>query len=330
MRFGVVRKFCTLAAIVATVVCSVSSFSARAQAWPVKPVRLIVPFAPGGSADTLGRLVAQKLGESFRQTFVVENRSGAGGVIGSELVAKAPPDGYTLLVSGVASHCIAPALSKEFPFDPLRDFSHIALFGGPPGVLVVHPSVPSRDLRQFIALLRAQPGKLSYGSPGNGTQGHLLAEQLKQVAAIEMTHVPYKGAGPAVADMMAGHVAAGSTTLSTASTQIRAGKLRALAVSSARRLPEFPDVPTYAELGYPELTATIWFSLSGPAGMPRDIINRLNVEVRRILQQADVRERLKLEGIEALDLDPQAFSAFVAAELKRWAPVVRAAGARAD
>lgn len=310
--------------------CAAWASAAAAQVWPSKPVRLIVPFAPGGSADTLGRLVAQKLSESFKQTFVVENRGGAGGVIGSELVAKAPADGYTLLVSGVASHCIAPALSKEFPFDPLRDFTHIALFGGPPGVLVVHPGVAAKDLREFVALLKAQPGRISYGSPGNGTQGHLLAEQLKQVAGIEMTHVPYKGAGPAVADMIAGHVSAGSTTLSTAATQIRAGKLRALAVSSSRRLADFPDVPTYAELGYPELTATIWFSLSGPAGVPRDIVNRLNSEVRRILQQADVRERLRPEGVEIGDLDPQAFSAYVAAELKRWAPVVRAAGARAD
>ena len=310
--------------------CAAWASAAAAQVWPSKPVRLIVPFAPGGSADTLGRLVAQKLSESFKQTFVVENRGGAGGVIGSELVAKAPADGYTLLVSGVASHGIAPALSKEFPFDPLRDFTHIALFGGPPGVLVVHPGVAAKDLREFVALLKAQPGRISYGSPGNGTQGHLLAEQLKQVAGIEMTHVPYKGAGPAVADMIAGHVSAGSTTLSTAATQIRAGKLRALAVSSSRRLADFPDVPTYAELGYPELTATIWFSLSGPAGVPRDIVNRLNSEVRRILQQPDVRERLRPEGVEIGDLDPQAFSAYVAAELKRWAPVVRAAGARAD
>ena len=310
--------------------CAVWASAAAAQVWPSKPVRLIVPFAPGGSADTLGRLVAQKLSESFKQTFVVENRGGAGGVIGSELAAKAPADGYTLLVSGVASHCIAPALSKEFPFDPLRDFTHIALFGGPPGVLVVHPGVAAKDLREFVALLKAQPGRISYGSPGNGTQGHLLGEQLKQVAGIEMTHVPYKGAGPAVADMIAGHVSAGSTTLSTAATQIRAGKLRALAVSSSRRLADFPDVPTYAELGYPELTATIWFSLSGPAGVPRDIVNRLNSEVRRILQQADVRERLRPEGVEIGDLDPQTFSAYVAAELKRWAPVVRAAGARAD
>jgi len=303
---------------------------ARAQTWPSKPVRLVVPFAPGGTADTLGRLVALKLGETFKEGFVVENRGGAGGVVGSELVAKAAPDGYTLVVSGVASHCIAPAMSKNFPFDPLRDFSHIALFGGPPGVLVINPALPVKDLRQFIAYARAENGKLAYGSPGNGTQGHLIAEQLKQVAGIEMTHVPYKGASLAVSDLIAGHLTVTSTTLTTAAAQIKAGRARGLAVSSLKRIPEFPDIPTFGELGYPELTASIWFSLSGPAGMPPEIVNRLNAEVRRALQLPDVRERLRPEGIEPGDLDPQQFTAFVASELKRWAPIVRASGAQAD
>ena len=304
--------------------------AAHAQTWPAKTVRIIVPFASGGTADTLGRLVAQKLGETFKENFVIENRGGAGGVIGSELVSKAAPDGYTLLVSGVASHCIAPALSKNFPFDPLRDFSHIALFGGPPGVLVVNPSLPVQDLKQFIAYARKEAGKLAYGSPGNGTQGHLIAEQLKQVAGIEMTHVPYKGASLAVADLIAGHLPVTSTTLTTAATQIKAGRARALAVSSASRVPDFPDVPTFAELGYPELTASIWFSLSGPPGIAPEIVNRLNAEVRRALRLPDVRERLRPEGIEPGDLDPQQFAAFMAAELKRWAPIVRASGATAD
>jgi tripartite-type tricarboxylate transporter receptor subunit TctC len=321
-------RFITKAAVLAA--ASLSFGIAWAQGWPAKTVRVVVPFAPGGTADTLGRLVSQKLGESLKENFVIENRGGAGGVIGSDLVAKAAPDGYTLLVSGVASHCIAPALSKNFPFDPVRDFTHIALFGGPPGVLVVNPSVPAQDLKQFIAYAKKEGGKLAYGSPGNGTQGHLIAEQLKQVAGIEMTHVPYKGASLAVADLIAGHVPVTSTTLTTAATQIKAGKARALAVSSAKRVPDFPDVPTFAELGYPELTASIWFSLSGPAGMPPEIANRLNAEVRRILQLPEVRERLRLEGIEPGDLDPQQFTAFVAAELKRWAPVVRASGAHAD
>ena len=303
---------------------------AWAQSWPAKPVRIVVPFAPGGTADTLGRLVAQRLTDSFGQNFVVENRGGAGGVVGSELVAKAAPDGYTLVVSGVASHCIAPALSKNFPFDPVKDFTHIALFGGPPGVLVINPSLSALNLKEFIALAKTQPGKLAYGSPGNGTQGHLIAEQLKQVAGIEMTHVPYKGASLAVADLIAGHVLVTSTTLTTAATQIRAGRARALAVSSAKRVPDFPDVPTFDELGYPEMTASIWFSLSGPSGIPPEIADRLNAEVRRILRLADVRERLRLEGIEPGDLDPQQFSDFLAAELKRWGPVVRASGAQVD
>ena len=304
--------------------------AALAQAWPSKPVRVVVPFAPGGTADTLGRLVATKLSETFKETFVVENRGGAGGVVGSELVAKSAPDGYTLVVSGVASHCIAPALSKNFPFDPLRDFTHIALFGGPPGVLVIYPGLPAKDLKQFIAYAKAENGKLAYGSPGNGTQGHLIAEQLKQVTGIEMTHVPYRGASLAVSDLIAGHVMVTSTTLTTAATQIKAGKARALAVSSAKRIPEFPEVPTFAEMGYPELTASIWFSLSGPAGLPPDIVNRLNAEVRRVLRLPDVLERLRPEGIEPGDHAPQQFTAFVASELKRWAPVVRASGAQAD
>jgi tripartite-type tricarboxylate transporter receptor subunit TctC len=305
-------------------------WSALAQGWPSKPVRVVVPFAPGGTADTLGRLVAAKLGDAFKENFVIENRGGAGGVVGSELVAKAAPDGYTLVVSGVASHCIAPALSKNFPFDPLRDFTHIALFGGPPGVLVIYPALPVKDLKEFIAYAKAEHGKLAYGSPGNGTQGHLIAEQLKQVAGIDMTHVPYRGASLAVADLIAGHVPVTSTTLTTAAAQIKAGKARALAVSALKRVPEFPEVPTFAELGYPELTASIWFSLSGPAEMQPEVVNKLNAEVRRALQLPEVRERLRPEGIEPGDLDPQQFTAFVAAELKRWAPVVRASGARAD
>src|SRR3989442_8430693 len=268
-------------ALVAVALLGLGATGADAQAWPARPVRIIVPFAPGGTADTLGRLVAQRLSESFKENFVVENRAGAGGVIGSELVAKAAPDGYTLVVSGVATHCIAPALSKTFPFDPLRDFTHIALFGGPPGVLVVNPALPAQDLKQFIAYARKEPGKLAYGSPGTGATGRLIAEQLKQVAGIEMTHVPYKGASLAVADLIAGHVPVTSTTLTTASTQIKAGRARALAVSSAKRIPEFPEVPTFGELGYPELTASIWFSLSGPAGIAPEIVSRLNAEVRR-------------------------------------------------
>jgi tripartite-type tricarboxylate transporter receptor subunit TctC len=303
---------------------------AFAQSWPTKPVRIIAPFAPGGSADTLGRVVAQKLTESLKENFIVENRPGAGGVIGSEVVAKAAPDGYTLLVSGVASHAVAPALPRGTPYDPVKDFTHIALFGGPPAVLVVNPNVPAKDLKEFVALLKKEPGKYSYGSPGNGTHGQLVAELFKQLAGVDMQHVPYKGASNAVADLIAGHIPVASTTLSTAAGQIHGGKARALAISTAKRLPDYPNVPTYAEMGYKDLVATIWFSLSGPAGMPAEIVERLNSEVRKALDAADTRERLRHEGIEPGKLSASEFSAFVASEVKRWAPVVKASGAKND
>jgi len=306
--------------------------TARAQPgkWPDKPVRIVVPFAPGGTADMFGRLVAIKLSENLGQSFAIDNRAGAGGVLGSDFVAKSAPDGYVLVVSGVASHAIAPAMSAKFPYDPVKDFTHIALFGGPPFVLAVHPSIPAKDLKAFIAVAKAHRGALSYGSPGNGTQGHLVGELFKQITGVNMVHVPYKGASGAVSDLIAGHIDAVSTTLSTASTQIRSARARALAISSLARLPQYPDVPTFRELGYPQLVATIWFSLSGPAGMPPDIVSKVNAEVRRILQLPDVREKLNPEGIEPGTLDPKAFTDFVAAEVKRWGPVVRASGARAD
>ena len=305
------------------------SAAGAGQAYPVKPVRVIAPFLPGGSADTLGRLVSAKLSESLGQNFVVENRPGAGGVLGSESVAKSAPDGYTLVVSGIASHVVAPVMSKV-PYHPLKDFTHIALIGGPPAVLAVHPSLPAKDLKGFIALAKAKPGQLTYGSPGNGTQGHLVAELFKRATSIEIRHVPYKGASIAVVDVLAGYVDSLSTTLTTAGTQIRSGRLRGLAVSSAERLKEYSQIPTYRELGYPQLVATVWFSISGPAEIPADVVNRLNSEIRRVLQLPDTRERLRSEGIDPGTLDAKAFNAFVAAEIERWSPLVKASGARAD
>ena len=306
----------------------VFSTGIHAQPWPARTVKIIAPFSPGGSADTLGRVVAQKLTEQLKENFIVENRPGAGGALGSELVAKAPPDGYTLVVSGIASHVIAPQLPQGTPYDPLKDFTHIALLGGPPAVLAVNPSVPARNLKEFVDLAKSKP--LSYGSPGNGTQGQLVAELFKQKAGIRMQHVPYKGASAAVSDLMGGHIPVVSTTLSTASTQIKAGKARALAISGASRLPDYPDVPTFAESGYPDIVATVWFSLSGPAGMPQDIVQKLNAEVRRALETSEVRERLKHDGISQNRLDAKEFNAFVADELRRWGPIVRASGAKND
>ena len=304
------------------------AFPANAQSWPSRPVKIIAPFAPGGSADTLGRLVAQRLTDQLKENFVVENRPGAGGILGSDLVAKAAPDGYTLVVSGIASHVIAPLLPQGTPYDPLKDFTHIALLGGPPAVLAVHPGVPAKNLKEFVELAKSKP--LSYGSPGNGTQGQLVAELFKRQAGIDLQHVPYKGASGAVTDLIAGHIQSVSTTLSTAAGQIKAGKARALAISSAARLPDYPDVPTFAESGYPELVATVWFSLSGPPNMPADIVNRINTEVRHAMELTETRERLRHEGIVPNRLDAKEFTAFVTDELRRWGPIVRASGAKND
>jgi tripartite-type tricarboxylate transporter receptor subunit TctC len=300
-----------------------------AQAWPEKPVRIIVPFAPGGTADTLGRLTAQRFAESFGQPFIVENRPGAGGAIGAELVARAVPDGYTLLVSGVASLAIAPALPRGVTYDPLRDFTHIALFGGPPAVLVVNPAVPAKTLKEFVDLVK-KDNRYSYGSPGNGTHGHLVAELFKRAAGIELQHVPYKGGTGAIADLIAGHLPCASITLSTAAGQVHSGRARALAVSTASRLPDYPDLPTYAELGYGELVATIWFSLSGPARLPWQIAERMNSATRKILELPDIREKLRPEGIEPGRMSAREFTAFVAEEVGRWGPIVRASGAKND
>ena len=306
------------------------SGSAQAQAWPSqKPVRVVAIFGAGGAADTLGRLVSQKLSEVFKQQFVVENRVGAGGVIGTEFVAKAAPDGYTLLISSVAAHAIAPSANKV-GYDPIKSFSHIALFGGPPTVFAVHPSVPVKDVRELIALAKSKPGSLSYASPGNGSGGHLVAELFKYLTQTDMQHVPYKGGAPAVADLLGGQVPLGAITISTAGGLVRAGKLRGLAISANNRLPEYPDLPTFKELGQTEMVAATWFGLSGPAGLPADMVARLNLEVRKALRAPDVQEKIKPEGIELNDLDAAGYTRYIETEYKRWAPVIAASGMKVN
>jgi len=316
--------------LLASLAIALISFAAAAQPYPARPVKIIVPFGPGGSADTLGRLVGAKLADQLKESFVVENRGGAGGVVGSDLVAKAPPDGYTLVVSGIASHVIAPHLPNGTPYDPLKDFTHIALLGGPPAVVAVNPSLPAKTLKEFVALAKEKPGSLSYGSPGPGTQGQLVMELFKRVAGIDVLHVPYKGAAAAVTDLIGGQLSSVSTTLSTAAGQIRAGRARGLALSSAQRLADYPDIPTFVEQGYPDIVATVWFSLSGPAGVPPEIVEKLNAEVRRALELSDVRAKMRHEGIVPNRLDAKEFTAFVTDELRRWGPIVRASGAKND
>jgi tripartite-type tricarboxylate transporter receptor subunit TctC len=296
---------------------------AQAQPWPNRPVRVIAPFAPGGSADTLGRLVAQDLTTALGQSFVVENRAGAGGVLGSQQVARSAPDGYTFVISGIASHVIAPASNANVGFDPIRDFAHVAFLGGPPCVLLVNAQLPARNLAEFVALSRTRP--LSYASPGAGTHGHLFGVAFERAAGIRMEHIPYRGAGAALGDLIAGTVPAGSITLSSALGGIRGGQFRALAVTTPRRLPSLPEVPTYTEQGF-DIVGMTWFGLSGPAGIPEPIVTALNREAVRIMTGPRMRERLDADAIETADYDAPAFTRFVEAEIARWTPIARAAG----
>ena len=321
MRFQAFRAKC-LAAAAAFILLSPVPVQAQSE-WPQKPIRLVVPYAPGGSADTLGRLIAKHLGEAFKQVVVVENRGGAGGLIGSQMVAKAPPDGYTLVISGIGSHVIAPVDAAN-TFDPLKDFTHIALLGGPPIAMVVNSEQPIRDFKGFISYVSQEPKGMSWASPGQGTHGYLTGETFRSVSRLNMVHVAYKGAGPAVADLIANQIPAGFMTLSSANAHVESGKLRLLALTSPRRLPEYPNVPTFTELGYPTVTGTTWFAVSGPAGMPQAVVDKINAEVRRGLQTAAARKQMAMESMVSADYDSAGFTRFVASEIEHWTPAVKA------
>lgn len=295
--------------------------------WPTQTVRLVVPYAAGGSSDTLGRLMAQHLQTAFKQSFVVENRGGGGGTIGSKLVSQAPPTGYALVISGIGSHVIAPVENKAI--DPMADFTHIAMLGGPPAVLVVHPSVPATNLKEFIAYAQQAKGGLSWGSSGQGSHAHLIGELFARQAKFAQTHIGYKGGNPAMADLMGGQIPAAIVTYTSASSAIKAGKVKALALTSAKRLPASPDTPTFQEQGYPELVATTWFSLSGPSGMAPELVNRINAEVRRGLETEAMQKQFQLEGIEAPSWDAATFQRYMRSELDRWVPLVRMVAASA-
>ncbi len=304
-----------LAAVVAT--------PASAQDWPTRPVRLIAPFAAGGSADTLGRTFAEQLGTTFKQQWVVDNRTGAGGVIGSAEAARAAPDGYTFVVSSIASQVIAPATNDKVGFDTMKDFTHVAYFGGPPIVIVVHPSIGTKTFAEFKTWAKAQTTPISYVSPGAGTLGNLVAEFWGQKDGVKVEHIPYRGAAVAITDLIAGHVKVGSMTWTSALAQIRSKAVVPLAVSSSQRMPEFPDVPTLKELGYPDLVATTWFSLSAPAGLPKDITDKVNAAVVAAADSAAVRKRLETEGMEIEKMTSAEFTKFMADEIAKWRPIAR-------
>ena len=302
---------------------SVAARAAHAADWPAKPVRVVVAYSAGGANDLLGRVFAEQLRKTFGQQFIVENRTGGGGLIGTESVARAAPDGYTLQVAGMPSHVLAPAMNKNANIDPIRDFTHIAYLGGPPNVFVVHPSSGVNSFKELLALMKSQPAGVQYGSPSIGSVGNMVAEYVAEKEKVRLEHVTYRGGGSAIVDLVAGHLKVGSMTLSTTRQHILAGKIKPLAVSSAQRLAEFPDLPTLVELGYRDLVVTTWYSLAGPAGLPRDIVDRLNAAVNKAMDVPEVRKHLENEMVQTRAMTPAEATEFMQSEVNKWAPVAR-------
>ena len=313
----------------ATMVSALVSLNANAQTYPSRPVRLVIPFGTGGSADISGRLTAQKLSEALGQTFVVDNRGGAGGILGTEVVARAAPDGYTLLLGSFGTHTANPSLYKKLSYDPIADFAPVSLIATVPNVLVLNPSVPARSVPELVALARATPKGLIYASSGGGTGTHLAAELFESIAGIQMVHVPYKAAANAISDVISGQVQLMFSTLPSVLPQVKAGKLRALGITTSQRSEAAPDIPPIAEFlkGYEVGT---WFGILAPRKTPRDVVNTLAREIKRMTEMPDVRARLHGLGAEPVGNTPEVFEAYIRAELPKWATVIAAAGITPD
>ncbi|HEX2830562.1 MAG TPA: tripartite tricarboxylate transporter substrate binding protein [Burkholderiales bacterium] len=298
---------------------------AAAQDYPNRPIRYIVPQAPGGSSDTLARALTQRVGDSLGQTIVIDNRPGATGVIGAEAVARANPDGHTLL-QAATSHATNPAMHAKLPYDTVRDFAPISLLSQQPNIWIVTPSLPVKTMKELIAYVKARPGQLNFGSSGTGGSQHLAGELLKSMAGIDMTHIPYKGSPPALIDLLAGRIPIMSSTMPPVLPHLRAGKVRALAVTSARRSSAVPDVPTVAESALPGYEAIAWQGLLAPAGTPRAAIARLQSEFARVLKQPEIASRLTDQGYETVASTPEWFAQYINTEIAKWTKVIRAAG----
>jgi tripartite-type tricarboxylate transporter receptor subunit TctC len=303
---------------------------ASAQSYPNRAIRLVVPFPAAGTTDILARAAAQKLTEAFGQSVVVDNRPGAAGNIGSDLVAKSAPDGYTLLMGTVGTHAINPSLYSKMPYDHVKDFVPVVLVAGVPNVLVVNPALPVNSVADLIKLAKDKPGQINFASSGSGTSIHLSGELFKTMAGVDMTHVPYKGSSPALIDLIGGQVQLMFDNLPSALPQIKAGKLRAIAVTSMKRAPVLPDIPTINESGLPGFEASSWFGVLAPAGTPPSIVAKINAEVNKWLQSADAREKLLGQGAEAAGGSPEQFANYIRAESEKWAKVVKASGAKVD
>ncbi|MEO8441980.1 MAG: tripartite tricarboxylate transporter substrate binding protein [Betaproteobacteria bacterium] len=303
---------------------------AMAQAYPAKPVRLIVPYPPGGGTDIFARILGLRLGEALGQQVVAENRAGAAGVLGAETAAKAAPDGYTLVVGQASNLAINPNLMSKLPYDPIKDFAPITLIAKSPSLLIVHPSLPVRSVKDLVALAKAKPGAINYASAGNGSPGHLAAEYLKKVTKTDIVHIPYKGATPAMLDVIAGQASLYFTSPIAAQPYVQSGRLRQIAVTSAQRFPPLPDVPSIAESGYRDFDLTSWWGLLAPVGTPKEIIARLHADAVKVLNTTEMKERLAGQGAMVVTNTPEQFAAYIKSEIVNWGRIVAVSGARVD
>jgi tripartite-type tricarboxylate transporter receptor subunit TctC len=317
---AVVRSLCTFASLVAGVVL-LSNVASEAQQWPAKPIILIVPFPAGGNSDSLIRTISEPMSKQLSQTLIIDNRGGAGGLTATQAAARAVPDGYTFVVSSLATQVILPAVNKAADYDAMRDFTHIAYIGGPPLILLVHASAGIKTFKDFAAWARTQDQ--GYVSPGVGSLGHLVVEYLARKAELKLDHIPYRGGNLAMNDLIAGHVKVGGIALTSAAPHVRSGAVTPLAVTSAERVAEFSDVPTMKELGFPDLVATTWAAISGPTGVHSDIVNRLNRAVITALATEGARKYLNQEAVATAPYSPQQFTQFVQNEINKWQPVAR-------
>jgi len=309
-----------------TTVLVLAATGALAQTYPVRPVRLIVPTTPGGSVDTLARTIAPRLSERFGHQVVVDNRSGAGGTIAAEFTARSVPDGYTLMIGTIASLATNVSLQQKLSYDPLRDFAPVTLVATQNLVLTVHPSVPAKNVRELVKLAKARPGQLAFASAGNGTGSHLSGELFKQLAGVDVLHIPYKGVAPALVDVISGQVSMSFPSILTSLPQVQSGRLRALAVSGAQRSGAMPELPTMMEAGVKDYESATWYGIVAPVATPPEIVNKLNAEIAAILKQPDTRERIARDGADPVGNTPQQFGAFMKSEIEKWRKVIRAAG----
>jgi tripartite-type tricarboxylate transporter receptor subunit TctC len=300
-----------------------------AQAYPTRPVRFVVPYAPGGSTDTLARSIATVLADQLGQQVVVDNRTGANGDIGMTIVAKAPADGYTVVLGYIANIGIGPSLYEKMPYDPVKDFAPITQVAGAPNIFVIHPSLPAKNFKDFLAYTKANPKKVSFASAGVASVGHLTGELLNELAGIDMQHVPYKGSGQAISDLLGGHIKVMISGMSSTLSHVRAGKLLGIAVTSAKRSPTAPEIPTIGET-FPGVEASAWYGVLAPAGTPKPIISRLNTDIHKSMQDPGVVKRLANVGFEITYGTPEEFAAYIQSEIKKWAKVVKASGAKPE